>query len=148
MVKYKHTQIGYVMLLVMVGVAVLYAWIYSMATVQDPIPPGATLIMFLVVFLLASFGSLTVSIDEKFLRLQFGYGIFRKKFALSEIESVKAVRNPWFFGWGIRMWPWPYMWIFNVSGFDAVEIRLKNGRVYRIGTDEPKELEAAVRKEI
>jgi hypothetical protein len=36
------------------------------------------------------------------------------------------------------------MWIYNVSGFDAVEIKLKNGKVYRIGTDEPKKLEQTI----
>ena len=36
------------------------------------------------------------------------------------------------------------MCIYNVSGFDAVEIQLKNGKIYRIGTDEPKKLEQAI----
>jgi hypothetical protein len=40
------------------------------------------------------------------------------------------------------------MWIYNVSGFDAVEITLKNGNTYRIGTDEPKELEQAILQSI
>jgi hypothetical protein len=31
-----------------------------------------------------------------------------------------------------------------VSGFDAIEIQLKNERKYRIGTDQPKKLLAAV----
>ena len=35
-------------------------------------------------------------------------------------------------------------WLFNISGFDAVEIVLKNGRRYQLGTDEPEELLAAV----
>ena len=36
------------------------------------------------------------------------------------------------------------MWIFNVSGFDAVEIKMENGKIFRIGTDEPKKLEHAI----
>jgi len=40
------------------------------------------------------------------------------------------------------------MWIFNVSGFDAVELVMKNGKIYRIGTDMPKELEVAIKKGI
>jgi hypothetical protein len=36
------------------------------------------------------------------------------------------------------------MWIYNVSGFDAVEITMKNGKIYRIGTDEPLKLEQAI----
>ncbi len=36
-------------------------------------------------------------------------------------------------------------WLFNVSGRDAVELKMKSGRTYRIGTDRPDALEAAVR---
>jgi hypothetical protein len=86
-----------------------------------------------------------VSIDEKYLQIKFGYGIFRKKFVLSEIASTAQVKNHWYHGWGIRIWFWPYMWIYNVSGFDAVEIKTKTGKIYRIGTDEPIQLESAIR---
>jgi hypothetical protein len=40
------------------------------------------------------------------------------------------------------------MWIFNVSGFDAVEIIMRNGKIYRIGTDIPSGLEAAIKQAI
>ena len=59
---------------------------------------------------------------------------------MSEIAVSSTGKNHWYYGWGIRLWFWPHMWIFNVSGFDAVEIRMKNGKIYRIGTDEPENL--------
>jgi len=40
------------------------------------------------------------------------------------------------------------MWIYNVSGWSAVEIIMKNGKIYRIGTDTPSELEAAIKQSI
>jgi hypothetical protein len=40
------------------------------------------------------------------------------------------------------------MWIYNVSGFDAVELKMKNGKVYRIGTDESEKLESALQQSI
>lgn len=95
-------------------------------------------------FILASFVTLTVYIDEKYLRIKFGYGIFRKSFLLNDVASVRAVKNQWYYGWGIRIWLWPYMWIYNISGFNAVEITLKNGKIYRIGTNEPEKLEQAI----
>ena len=110
---------------------------------------AVTAVMALIVFILASFATLRVSIDEKYLRIKFGcgiLGIFRKKFLLGEIASAKAVKNHWYYGWGIRFWCWPKMWIYNVSGFDAVEIIMKNGKIYRIGTDAPLELEAAIKQ--
>ncbi len=153
MTPYKHTQIGYLMLVVALAVLVLFAWVQITASAEPPsVDSGTnfavTAIMALILFILASFAALTVSIDENYLRIKFGYGVFRKKFSRGEIASVKIVKNHWYYGWGVKVWFWPYMWIFNISGFDAVEIIMKNGRIYRIGTDKPEKLEAAIKQAI
>lgn len=129
---------------------VFFAWAQITARAEPPsVDSGAnfavTFVMILILLVLASFITLTVSIDGKYLKLKFGYGIFRKKFVLEEIVSVRIVRNCWYYGWGIRLWLWPRMWIYNVSGFDAVEIKTKSGKTYRIGTDEPTRLETAIK---
>ena len=108
--------------------------------------PSILIYGILIIALIASFGSLNVIVDKEYLRIKFGYGIFRKKYLLKDIASVQAVRNQWYYGWGIRYWWATGMWIFNVSGLDAVEIILKNGKPRRIGTDEPKKLEKAIKK--
>ncbi len=153
MQSYRHTQIGYLMLVVLLAVLVLFAWMQITARAEPPsyysgTNFAVTAVMALILLILASFGTLTVSVDEERVALKFGYGIFRKKFAVNEIASAVQVKNPWYCGWGIRLWFWPKMWIFNVSGFDAVEIRMKSGKTYRIGTDEPEKLEAAIRRTI
>ncbi len=109
---------------------------------------AVTAVMLLILLILVSFTTLTTSIDGQYLRIKFGYGIFNKKFLLSEIASATSVKNRWYYGWGVKVWFWPYMWIYNISGFDAVEIVLKNGKIYRIGTDAPKELEEVIKKAI
>ena len=149
MTSYKHTQIGYLMLVVTLSVLVLFAWVYITASAEPPsVDSGpnfvVSAIMVLILFILASFVSLQVIVDEKYLRIKFGYGIYKIKFLLNDMVSAKTVRNHWYYGWGIRVWFWPKMWIYNVSGFDAVEIKLKNGKTYRIGTDEPKKLEQII----
>ena len=151
MTSYKHTQIGYLMLVVMLAVLALFTWVYTMALVETPsVDSGpnflVTVVMVLILFILASFTALTVSIDENYLRIKFGYGIFAKKFVLNQIASVQAVKNHWYYGGGMRVWFWPYMWIYNVSGFEAVEIIMKNGKVYRLGTDVPEELKTAIKQ--
>jgi hypothetical protein len=137
------------MLVVTFAVLVLFTWVQITARAESPsVDSGTnfavTAIMAFILFILASFATLTVSIDEKYLLIKFGYGIFRKSFLLNDVASVKAVKNHWYYGWGIRIWFWPYMWIYNISGFNAVEITLKNGKIYRIGTDEPEKLEQAI----
>ena len=99
-----------------------------------------------MLFVLASLLTLTVMIEEGYLKIRFGWGIFRKKFPLTEIATVKTVKNHWYYGWGIRWWFWPRMWMFTVSGFHAVELTMKNGKIYRIGTDEPEKLESVIKQ--
>ncbi len=153
MTLYKHTQIGYLMLVVTLAVLVLFVWVYITASAEPASVDSGTnfavsVMMVLILFILASFATLTASIDENYLRIKFGYGVFARKFTLNQIASVQAVKNHWYYGWGIRLWLWPKIWIYNVSGFDAVEIIMKNGKVYRIGTDVPEELETAIKQSI
>lgn len=151
--QYKHTQIGHLMIAVTFLVVILFTNIYIMA-LNEPVSLDSgpnfaiTSLMTLIVFTLASFSTLQVLIDAEYVHVKFGYGLYRKKFLLQDIVSAKAVKNHWYYGWGIRRWFWPNMWIFNVSGFDAVEILLKNGKRYRIGTDKPEQLEQAILKSI
>jgi hypothetical protein len=147
--NYKHTQVGYLMLALTLVVLVLFAQAQIQARAEPPsVDSGTnfavTAIMTLILFTLASFCSLQVIVDEKYLQIKFGYGIYKKKFLISDLVSAKTVKNKWYYGWGIRGWLWPKMWIYNVSGFDAVEIKLKNGKTYRIGTDEPSKLKEAI----
>ena len=61
---------------------------------------------------------------------------------LAEIAGVAAVRNEWWYGWGVRKTP--HGWLFNVSGLDAVEVTQTGGAKTRLGTDEPAVLRAAI----
>ena len=68
--------------------------------------------------------------------------------------SAFSGRNPnccscsysWWYGFGL-----PYSGqihdfrLYNVSGFDAVELRLKSGDVYRLGTDDPEGFSVALK---
>lgn len=92
--------------------------------------------------LLVLFHSLTVRVSNKTIHLSFGVGLIRKSFSIEDINEASAVSNRWYHGWGIKKISGG--WLYNVSGFDAVEIKLKNGRRNRIGTDEPKKLLAAI----
>jgi len=147
--NYKHTQIGYLIMAVTLIVLVLFAWVYSIAQAEPPSYDSGTnfaltATMTVIIVVLTSFASLQVTIDEKYVHIKFGYGIYKKKFLLNDITSAKTVKNHWYYGWGIRLRFRPKMRIYNVSGFDAVEIKLKNGKIYRIGTDEPKKLEQTI----
>jgi len=141
---YEHTQIGYLIIFVLLIIVIYFGVFLAYNNSNFMI----AVIMFIILAVLASFATLKVTINENYLRIKFGYGIFMKRFKLEEIISAKAVKNHWYYGWGIRLWFWPRMLIFNVSGFDAVEIKMKNNEIYRIGTDEPKKLEFTIMQSI
>ena len=84
------------------------------------------------------FYALTVEIDGTHLTFRFGVGLIRKRIPLTEIVEVQPVRNSWLYGWGIHRTP--HGGLYNVSGWDAVEITLTSGQRLRLGTDEPRRL--------
>ncbi|MDB9313041.1 hypothetical protein PN462_08000 [Spirulina sp. CS-785/01] len=141
---YQHTQIGtiiFVLVAIIIGIMIV-VWLNSDNGYW--IIPAATII-FLVV-LLTLFGTLTVEINGNTLQCRFGIGLIRKSFSLSDITAVTTVRNPWYYGWGIRLTP--KGWMFNVSGLDAVELTFTSGKQFRIGTDQPRRLAAAIQEKI
>ena len=94
--SYKHTQISYVIIIALIAVALIFGNILIQTGFNLPVVIATILLL----FVLASFTSLQVTIDEEYLRIKFGYGIFWKKFLLNEISSVKTVKNHWYYGWG------------------------------------------------
>jgi hypothetical protein len=89
-----------------------------------------------------SFRSLTVEVDDNELRLQFGDGPIRKRFALADVTGVKTTRTSPLYGWGMRFTF--DGWLYNIYGLDAVELSLSGGKRVLIGTDEPEKLAAAI----
>lgn len=104
------------------------------------------IVMFLMLYLILMMSSLTVTIDNQFIRVRFGPGVFFKKFPLSEIIGCGPKYKTYVWGWGIRY----YFagWLYNIAGFNSVEIIFKNGKKARIGTDEPEKLAAAIESAI
>lgn len=143
--SYVRTQYNYLTLLLTLAAGTFFTWVYLSALAEPPSYDSGpnflmTSIMVLIVGFLYTISTLRIVIDECYLRLRMGFGLFRKKFALCEITSVQVVRIPWYYGQGIRKWFWPGMWLYSVRGSEAVEIILKNGKKYHIGTAEPEVL--------
>ena len=140
--RYQHIQIGY-LTIGMLGAVALFI-VCLMAVAGFTWTAFALLVILLISLVL--FATLTVIIEKDVLEIRFGPGVIQKRFPLKDIESCQIVKNPWYYGWGIRLSP--SGWLFNVSGFYAVEIRMRTGKAYRIGTDVPNDLEKAIREAI
>ena len=140
MTNYQHTQF-----------ASAIVWPFLVAIVISSALAFASSTMRLALFVavplalaLAFFWKLTVTIDDRAVRASFGPGFVHKQILLSEIESATPVRTKWWEGWGIHLSR--FGWLYNVSGSDAVAIRLRDGRQLAIGTDQPVELADAIRR--
>ena len=145
---YENTQPG-TFIRVMTGSWVVFFGVLAVVMLalgqkEAAIGLGVVTVMVAVIngIVFALFHSLTVRISRSEIALSFGVGLIRKQFPIGDISSASIVQNRWYNGFGIRKIRGG--WLYNVSGFDAIEIQLKNERKYRIGTDQPKKLLAAV----
>ena len=136
--KYRHTQIGYLHL-VLYSALLLFIGYLNIVMDFNPFVLVGLIVIFIVIGI---FTRLTVAVDDQMIKIQFGLGVIRKVFRLKDIEAYCVVKNPWYYGWGIRFTP--RGWLFNVSGFSAIELQMKSGKRYRIGTDDPDNLAKAL----
>ena len=139
---YRHTQFGTALvvafilsIIAVLGILSKYSW-----------HPLSTFVFVMLVACIFLFFSLSVEVNNEVVKCRFGIGPIKKVFDLAEIIDVKTVVNKWYYGWGIRLTP--HGWLYNVSGLHAVEITLRSGKKYRIGTDEPDRLAEAIRNNI
>lgn len=101
----------------------------------------AFILLFLI--LLVLFSTLTVTGYPNYIEMRFGIGLIRKKFHYRDIQSCSVQKNPFIYGWGIRKIPGG--WLYNVSGSMSVQLDMKNGKMYRIGTAEPQKLDEFIK---
>jgi len=127
---YRHRQTGGITLVVLLVPAIFCTilawrsdawWMYLIA-----------LVLVLIGWL---FSSLTIAVDDHDLVSWFGPGWWRYRVPLRSIGGVERTTSSALEGWGIRFTPRGML--YNVTGCDAVEIRLENGRRFRLGTDDP-----------
>ncbi len=143
--QYRHTQVGWTIIVLVVAAVVAEILLVVV------LAPGSTLALSLsgalaaiLAVTLVLFSTLTVTVDDAAVRLAFGLEALRREVSLDQIAEARRVRNAWYSGWGVRVIPNGRL--YNVGGLDAVELQLDNGRVVRVGTDEPDVLLAAVQR--
>jgi len=143
---YEHTQAGWPMRIGLLAGTVLFVGMTALGDLRDS--PAAQVALLLGATLAIAIGwlwsSLTVRIADGVLRLQFGLGLPRKTVPLADLESVEVTRTRFLDGWGVHRTR--RGWLYNVSGFDAVLLRRKDGKALLVGTDEPRKLKTALER--
>ena len=138
MQRYEHTQYGMLMLILIVVIGGLYA--FSNAGISAS---GA--VVSFVVPVLVLMCRLRTAVDQRSVSWSFTFGFPAGHIAVADIESAAAIRTNVLEGWGIH-WTFFHGWLWNVSGFQAVEIRYGGGKRLTLGTDDPQGLVDAIER--
>ena len=136
-IAYHHRQSPSWKVLIIISLMFLFIFIIAFHSV---IAWVSTLIVLIVATL---FWGLTVEVNRDMVRLYYGLGIIHRSIPRERIATVTQVRNRWWWGSGIKRTPHGWMW--NISGLDAIELTYRDGKKFRIGTDEPEALLEALK---
>jgi hypothetical protein len=114
----------------------------AVSTVIHPFIGGA-IVIFVMAYL---FRSMTIEISDAELTWFFGSGFRLKRVPMSEVVSAEVVQTSAWNGWGIHYTS--RGWLYNVSGFGAVCVTLRNGKQFCLGSDEPEKLARVLVKRV
>lgn len=145
---FREFQFSRLMLGIVLPMELLIAIFYVLQIGDQPLSlNGFILLSALMLVILCIFYGMTTTVDDREVKVTFGIGLIRRKINLDDVRSVESVKNPWYYGYGIR---WIRNgWLYNVSGAEAVELTFKGkNNVVRIGTKTQEALKEAIQTRI
>ncbi len=140
-VDYKHTQFGVLTFTILVVTGVLIIPVF-ISLLDEGRLLAALVAMGLYLLILVLFFAMTVEVSGKKLKFWFGIGGISKSYSIEEIQSTQETENPWYYLWGVKSIPGG--WLYAIAPGSAVEIVFKNGKIVRLGTNQPKRLKQAI----
>ena len=146
MEKRKFTQFGTFSVAVMLPIFIFVLVMIFTAGINDPAQAiifGFVALTFLICLLI--FYKLTIYVDNTYVSFRLGAGLVKKKYPITDIKTCRPVSNSLIYGIGIRKIP--NGWLYNVSGFGAIELTFRNKKsVVRIGTDNPEKVAESINR--
>ncbi|MBN2428226.1 MAG: hypothetical protein JXK94_07820 [Deltaproteobacteria bacterium] len=141
---YYHQQFGKTLVSILGGGAIFCLLMMVMLSSQASI----TLLLVSALLLVGAilFSSLTIAVDGTHLRWSFGPGLIHNQVPLDTIVDVAVTTTSLLEGWGIHLTR--RGWHYSVSGNQAVVIRLKTGKRFLLGSDEPEKLASILQEHI
>ncbi len=136
-VLYRHKQKGLVIVAALgpgAALCLLFAIILNAPHTRLPLLLVAAVLVACAVL----FSSLTIELSDRSLSWRFGPGLLRKQVATAEILNAAVTETRFIHGWGVHLTR--NGWLYNVSGFGAVQVTLRSGKTFLLGSDEPEQL--------
>lgn len=146
MASYEHSQSQNVLAptLFVLGIVLLISGFASGAELWFLFTPVTMLVVSLIGHALSK---LTTTVTSETVEAAFRWGWPKRSVPLVDIKSARVVRNKWWYGIGVRLIP-GHTTMFNIWGLDAVHLDLNGTRNFRIGTNDPEGLAAAINGEL
>ncbi len=142
MIQYQHRQFAKTLMIIL-SLGTIICLILATQQSHRYISLGVALLLFICGII---FSRLSIEVTDEDLRWKFGSGLIQKTVKLSEIEAVEITRTTLIEGWGIHLTR--RGWLYNISGWKAVVIKLKQNQQFLLGTDEPEKLVSAIQQQL
>jgi hypothetical protein len=143
---YRRTQRGLVVGALVASAGVAACVVAARSAARGAMPAGAVAGLAVAALVLVAvavvFSSLTVTVDAEALRWHFAFGAFRGTLRRADVAAAEPTRTTLLDGVGLRYGP--RGWLYNVAVGPAVRVVRRDGRSFRIGTDDPDGLIAAL----
>jgi len=148
MKDYKEFQFGWIIFVFVIPVQILITYFYLNNIGDRPLQTNVFLainLIIIVTYLL--FYGMTTIITVDSIKISFGIGLIKKSVQLLRIMTVEPVKNPWYYGWGIRFIPKGML--YNISGSEGIEIKfIDTDNVLRIGSKDSFKLKQEIEKRL
>lgn len=138
--RYEHQQ--HATWMYWIGIAIFA--VLMIVTRSTPAAGGPLAMIGGVIALsIAIFSRLTIAVDAATIAWRFGWGWPGGSIPLAQIKSIEITQTNLLEGYGIHWTIW-HGWLWNVSGFRAVEMTKSDGSRVTLGTDDPEGLYDAI----
>lgn len=145
---YREFQFGWVLVVTAVIILALSSYVFIFNVGTKPMELWSFLLVTGMMGLAtALMYGMSTEVGNGIIRVSFGIGLINRSINLNDVKEVAIVRNPWYYGWGVRLIP--NGWLYNITGSDAVEVKLNNSnRIVRIGSRNSKHLADEIGKQV
>lgn len=148
MKDYKEFQFGWILFVFMIPMQIMVAYFYYNDIGDRPLETSVFWVINLIIFLICLlFYGMTTKIKTDSISLAYGIGLVRRRIQLNKIKSIEIVKNPWYYGRGIRLIPKGVL--YSIQGSDGIELKFNHtDRLVRIGTKDPMKLKQEIEKRL